>query len=1344
MKKRITFLSAALMLLAFLAVPLGMRGAEGDTHPMGITQSTLLNNGASIPSINIDAQDYPVSKVTINWRYNKTIQDAVTMEVVVGGVSWGTQSTGSGTGSNYVDTEFEGTSTIGGIVINFTNNTGNGTGHGTFYIGEITLTEGASGTPAVTHTLTFSANPTEGGTVTIGSSTSGSITLEEGATTSISATANVGYVFGSWTVGGEGSSVNEAGDTFTMGTEDATLTANFTEVTTYTVTYHANVTGIDDIEVAYNAGDDVTVAANTFSNPGFAFSEWNTQPDGDGDPYVAGNVIENIQANIDLYAQWTEAAPFTGGDVTFDATIDKDLNNTSQGEGTIVKDGVTFHCDNGILGNGTEYRLYKNSTTTFSVTSGTITQIVFTCPSGNPASGFGQQAGWTTNGSNGTWAGNATSVSFVASSKQVRATQIVVTVETSGTPNPTISANNVSIAYDATEGSIAYTIENGVDGGTLTAATQDEWLTLGTVGETVPFTCTANEAAFERTATVTLTYTYGDEQTVTKDVTVTQASDPNYVMTIAEARALTDGTTVLTSGIVTSKNGTTSYIQDATGAIVVYNSNDPVVGHYITVEGVLTTFKGLREIGTSSNAPTVTVGEEGTVTPTVMTIEAINTDASGSNSHQAKLVRIENAIYNNGIVYQGENNITVYGTMTGVNDNDVVTFTANIGCYNTVQLVNMTDITVQAVPSIAVNPATVNVDANGHEDYLAINLQNIEVTDESNFEIYFYESDGTTTADYSEWLDAEVIPSTNEGYEVYCVIQANTGEARQAYLKVYVLGDDSNEATSELVTINQDAYVAPSTGSTYALYEGALTEGDYIIYYNGSAMKNRVENGRLYYEEVAPENDVITTSDATIVWHIAQIGDYWTIYSADTDAYAAGTGVKNKAQMLEDGTSDYAMWTVSGTEEYEFVNKGNSNDGVNAYLRNNVNNNNNYGFACYAVGTGGDLSLYKKNIETETYELHVNGYGDSEGGYVLLASPVYANPTNTGMITDDGTDEQNLTYDFYYFDQSQDLEWINYRAHNFNIVPGKGYLYASKNGVDLTFTGTPYSGDGQITLKKTTDAEFEGWNLIGNPFGNAATIDKAYYKLKEDGSDVNPETENSAIDVMEGVFVVAETNGETVTFTEQTTPNNDIVVAQMNINVSKSRGESVDRAIVRFDNGNQLPKFQLNPNHTKVYIPQGNNDYAIVRSDAQGEMPVNFKADKNGTYTISINAENVEMEYLHLIDNMTGADIDLLATPSYTFDANTTDYASRFRLVFNGNTVNENGNETFAYFNGSEWSISNTGRATLQVVDMLGRIVSSESVSGNTTLSTTNLKDGVYMFRLVNGENVKVQKVVVK
>ena len=46
------------------AVP--VRAAEGDTHDMGVTFSSLLNNGASIDDVNIEAQSYTVEKVTLN------------------------------------------------------------------------------------------------------------------------------------------------------------------------------------------------------------------------------------------------------------------------------------------------------------------------------------------------------------------------------------------------------------------------------------------------------------------------------------------------------------------------------------------------------------------------------------------------------------------------------------------------------------------------------------------------------------------------------------------------------------------------------------------------------------------------------------------------------------------------------------------------------------------------------------------------------------------------------------------------------------------------------------------------------------------------------------------------------------------------------------------------------------------------------------------------------------------------------------------------------------------------------------------------------------------------------
>ena len=49
----------------------------------------------------------------------------------------------------------------------------------------------------------------------------------------------------------------------------------------------------------------------------------------------------------------------------------------------------------------------------------------------------------------------------------------------------------------------------------------------------------------------------------------------------------------------------------------------------------------------------------------------------------------------------------------------------------------------------------------------------------------------------------------------------------------------------------------------------------------------------------------------------------------------------------------------------------------------------------------------------------------------------------------------------------------------------------------------------------------------------------------------------------------------------------------------------IDRAIIRFDEGQTLPKFQIHENSTKIYIPQDGKDYAIVNANEMGEMPVN-------------------------------------------------------------------------------------------------------------------------------------------
>ena len=149
-----------------------------------------------------------------------------------------------------------------------------------------------------------------------------------------------------------------------------------------------------------------------------------------------------------------------------------------------------------------------------------------------------------------------------------------------------------------------------------------------------------------------------------------------------------------------------------------------------------------------------------------------------------------------------------------------------------------------------------------------------------------------------------------------------------------------------------------ATGPVYALYKESISEGDYVIYYGGKAMKNSIASNRLEYSAITPVNNEILNPDASIVWHIAASGDYWTIYNAAVKKFAAGNG-KNQAALTNDGTNDNCMWTVSGTELYEFVNKANAAASVNSNLRNNGT----YGFACYSTGTGGALTLYKLQAE---------------------------------------------------------------------------------------------------------------------------------------------------------------------------------------------------------------------------------------------------------------------------------------------------------------------------------------------------------------------------------------------
>ena len=70
-------------------------------------------------------------------------------------------------------------------------------------------------------------------------------------------------------------------------------------------------------------------------------------------------------------------------------------------------------------------------------------------------------------------------------------------------------------------------------------------------------------------------------------------------------------------------------------------------------------------------------------------------------------------------------------------------------------------------------------------------------------------------------------------------------------------------------------------------------------------------------------------------------------------------------------------------------------------------------------------------------------------------------------------------------------------------------------------------------------------------------------------------------------------------------------------------------------------------------------------------------------------------------------------------------------------------NEAFAFI--SNGNIIVNGEGTLQVFDVLGhQLITKQLSTLNSKLSTLNYKSGVYVLRLINGENVRTQKIVIE
>lgn len=385
-----------------------------------------------------------------------------------------------------------------------------------------------------------------------------------------------------------------------------------------------------------------------------------------------------------------------------------------------------------------------------------------------------------------------------------------------------------------------------------------------------------------------------------------------------------------------------------------------------------------------------------------------------------------------------------------------------------------------------------------------------------------------------------------------------------------------------------------------------------------------------------------------------------------------------------------------------------------------------------------------------SYMKTVESWNTNDNNWYLIGSPV-------GNVTISDTDfpSTESDYDLYWYDETNQTheEWRNYKQNQtFSFIPGRGYLYANESDCTPSIPGAISYGNVsyEMTYTDRTYDNLDGLNLLGNPYPFAITMENFSNDKLSDGFYLLENgawsSQSSSTEIPTGqAFLLGCTEANTVTFTPNSAKSRGANRSSIKVNIANSN--YADHAFIILGEGNDLVKIaHRNNNIPEVYVPKSSESYAIAHFNKGTEsVAVAYHPTTLGQQTLSVELEG-SYEYMTLTDNQTGAVVNLLTTPTYTFNAGNNDLAIRFTLRFKANTsVNESEIiNPISYLSNGQLSINGLeGQSELQIIDMLGRTVSSSTIKGNYS-QVLNMTAGVYVVRVINGTNTYTQKIVVK
>lgn len=386
------------------------------------------------------------------------------------------------------------------------------------------------------------------------------------------------------------------------------------------------------------------------------------------------------------------------------------------------------------------------------------------------------------------------------------------------------------------------------------------------------------------------------------------------------------------------------------------------------------------------------------------------------------------------------------------------------------------------------------------------------------------------------------------------------------------------------------------------------------------------------------------------------------------------------------------------------------------------------------------------------------------------------------------------SWDFYCYDEPN-VGWPNFKRntgdhyHNLSgdpipyvnestLIPAKGYLCAIDKKTTLQASGRLNNGPIEYGLTRQ-GYRFTGYNLVGNPYqayldfdrfcsdNSEALEQQAYMLLDADkrgyvtycpGTSENPDYAPRYLHPHQGFFVQASSDNSMVRFDPDQTVTAPLSSFRNNsdgkknhplLSVSVADPDGTrDYATVEFEHDKEGGVQKMDGLHAGNGVlsigHQGKAYSVLLLENSPRQISVRLSALSDGVYTLRWQVLHTDLAYLHLIDHLTGIEVDALQNDHYVFTALTDDYASRFSFSLDPTGVEEatpDDKGSFAFLSGTTCVI--TGQGKLELVDLLGHTLLTTVVEGTqTSVCLAGMAKGVYLLRLVQREGVRTQKIV--